>query len=135
MRRTKRKAALWSGRGAGRLRIRSACGGAVAALDAPAHLASPHAEVLLLLPDWWGVLETDDLIEELLAVAAAFVADAPALAVEGAGVAVATPIRIIPNNRCTPTPGWRDSTTGSEALQRPGARVPLHARPAVAKTL
>jgi hypothetical protein len=126
MRKIKRKDARESGRGAGRLALGAAGCGALAAFEPPAHLASPHAEILLLLAHRGSVLEADDLVEELLAVAAALVADAPPLAVVWAGVAIATPVRIIPNNRCTPTPGWRDSTTGAQGLQRPGSPFETH---------
>jgi hypothetical protein len=87
---------------------------------APADAAFLHAALLLLRVDGRGVLEADDLVEELAAVGTALVVERPALAIVDAGLPKAPPVRIIGDDRATSAAGLSDSTTGSGRARASG---------------
>src|SRR5579884_1428284 len=86
--------------------------------QAPAHLAGAEAEILLFGVLGWGILQADDLIEQRTAIDAGFALGGPALAVIHTGVAEATPVGIILDNRGTSAPCSRHSTPRFSPLQR-----------------
>jgi hypothetical protein len=69
--------------------------------QAPAARPRLHAAVLLGQVHRGRVLQADDLVQQDVAVDASFVVDRPALAIVGAGLAVATPVRMVTNDRAT----------------------------------